>query len=47
MSELNLFETQDVGGIDEYLEKYSSRIIPDSEKVFVRDFLFPILGKEK
>ena len=47
MNELNLFETQDVGGVDEYLEKYSNRIIPDSEKVFVRDFLFPILGKEK
>lgn len=32
---------------EEYLETYASEIIPESEKVFVRDFLFSILGEEK
>lgn len=32
---------------EEYLEIYKNRIIPESEKLFVREFLFPILGNEK
>jgi len=32
--------------LEEYFEIYKSRIIQDSEKLFVREFLFPLLGKE-
>ena len=32
---------------EEYLEIYKNRIIPKSEKLFVKEFLFPILGNEK
>lgn len=32
---------------DEYLQEYKNEILPDSEKLFVREFLFPILGEEK
>lgn len=33
--------------LSEYLEFYSSRITQESEQLFVRDFLFPILGESK
>src|SRR3989338_4374439 len=32
--------------IDEYFEVYKNRILQDSEILFIRDFLFPLLGKE-
>lgn len=31
----------------EYLKIYENEIVPDSEKIFVRDFLFSILGEDK
>ncbi len=33
--------------LEEYLEFYSNRILQDSEKLFVREFLFPLLGEKK
>lgn len=47
MSELNHFEGISSITLEEYLESYKSQIIPDSEKLFVTDFLFPILGEDK
>lgn len=32
--------------LDKFFEVYKSRIIQDSEKLFVSDFLYPILGKD-
>lgn len=32
--------------LEDFLEIYKSRILQDSEKLFVREFLFPLLGKE-
>ena len=32
---------------EEYLEIYKNKIISESEKLFVKEFLFPILGNEK
>lgn len=43
----NLLETYSTISCDEYLEIYKNRILPESEKIFVREFLFPILGPEK
>lgn len=43
----NLLENAAEVSLDEYLEVYKSRIVQESEKLFVREFLFPILGKEK
>lgn len=42
----NRFSTKPPKSVDEYLKEYEKEIIPDSEKIFVRDFLFPILGNE-
>lgn len=42
----NLLENKDTVELYEYLEIYSSRITQESEKIFVSDFLFPILGSE-
>lgn len=42
----NLFKDKCPKNSDEYLSAYENEIIPESEKIFVRDFLFPILGKE-
>lgn len=44
---INKLSGRDSITYDEYLETYASEIIPESEKVFVRDFLFSILGEEK
>lgn len=43
----NLLEGKTTVECEEYLETYHSQIIQDSEKLFVRDFLFPIIGNEK
>lgn len=43
----NLLQEKTTISCDEYLEVYSNHIIPESEKLFVREFLFPILGNEK
>lgn len=32
--------------LDEYFETYKTRILQESEKLFVTEFLFPLLGKE-
>lgn len=47
MNELNLLEQYKQITVKDYLDTYSNRIIPDSEKLFVSDFLFPIIGEEK
>lgn len=43
----NLLETETSVTLEHYLEVYKSRITQESELLFVRDFLYPILGKEK
>lgn len=42
----NLLEDKNIVSLDEYLETYSSRIVQDSERLFVREFLYPILWWE-
>ena len=42
----NPLEDKDSILLDQYLEVYKNRILQDSEVLFVRDFLFPLLGKE-
>lgn len=44
---INLLINYDNVTYEEYMKVYEKRIIPDSEKIFVRDFLFPILGNDK
>ena len=43
----NLLENHEDVSLQEYLTVYESRITQESEKLFVRDFLYPLLGKEK
>lgn len=43
----NLLEEYTSVSLQEYLDIYKSRIIQESEILFVRDFLYPILGAEK
>ena len=43
----NLLENAAEVTLQEYLEIYKSRITQESEILFVRDFLYPLLGKEK
>ena len=43
----NLFENAGEVTLQEYLEIYKSRITQESENLFIRDFLYPLLGKEK
>lgn len=43
----NLLENETSVTLEHYLEVYKSRITQESELLFVRDFLYPILGKEK
>ncbi|MFV9483254.1 DEAD/DEAH box helicase family protein [Christiangramia sp. ASW11-125] len=43
----NPLEDREKITLSEYLEFYSNRITQESEKLFVRDFLFPILGETK
>lgn len=42
----NAFKDRIPNNAEEFLLAYKKDIIPESEKIFVRDFLFPILGKE-
>lgn len=46
-SYVNLLENYDEVSVEEYMETYKSRITQESETLFVRDFLFPILGTKK
>lgn len=46
-SYVNLLENCDEVSVEEYMETYKSRITQESEALFVRDFLFPILGTKK
>ena len=42
----NLFEKKVVVELSDYLNVYQKRITQDSEKLFVSEFLYPILGKK-
>ena len=44
MSDINLFQLGEKISTEIYLERYSNKILQESEKLFVIDFLFPILG---
>ena len=44
---LNLLENVDSITVEKYLETYKSRISQDSERLFVKEFLFPLLGSKK
>lgn len=46
-SYINLLEDYDEVTLDQYMETYKSRIFQESERLFVREFLFPILGNKK
>lgn len=46
-SYVNLLENCDEVSVEEYMETYKTRITQESEALFVRDFLFPILGTKK
>ena len=46
-SYVNLLENCDEVSVEEYMETYKSRITQESEALFVREFLFPILGTKK
>jgi hypothetical protein len=43
----NLLEDASSVSLEEYMEIYKTRITQESEALFVRDFLYPLLGKEK
>src|SRR5690554_6169739 len=43
----NPLEDREKVTLSEYLDYYSNRITQKSEQLFVRDFLFPILGESK
>lgn len=42
----NLLEDKSEVTLEEYLKTYGNRIVQDSEKLFLKDFLFPLLGKK-
>lgn len=42
----NLLEDKDSVELSEFLEVYKSRIVQNSEKLFVSEFLYPILGSK-
>ena len=44
---LNLFGDREDVSVEEYLETHKSKINQDSERLFVRDFLYPLLGPAK
>lgn len=46
-SYVNLLEDHDEVTFDQYMETYNNRITQDSERLFVREFLFPIFGNKK
>lgn len=46
-SYLNLLEDYEEVTFDQYMETYKSRIAQDSERLFVREFLYPVLGNKK
>ena len=46
-SYVNLLENCEEVSVDDYMETYKSRITQESEALFVREFLFPILGTLK
>ena len=43
---VNLLEDKEEVDINEYFEVYGSRIFQESEKLFLREFLYPLLGKK-
>ena len=46
-SYVNLLENCEEVSVDDYMETYKNRITQDSEALFVREFLFPIMGTQK
>lgn len=46
ISRINPFEKEIEVAIDRYLEVYGERIVYDSERLFLREFLYPLLGKK-
>lgn len=46
-SYVNPLENCEEVTIEQYIETYNSRITQDSERLFVREFLFPIFGDKK
>ena len=44
VSTKNLFEGKTHATLEDYLEVYKSRITQDSERLFLTDFLYPLLG---
>ena len=46
LTRINLLEEKIEVSLDEYFEAYGSRIKQESEKLFLRDFLYSLLGKK-
>ena len=41
---INPLEDRDSVGLEEYLDFYKTRITQDSERLFITDFVYPLLG---
>jgi len=46
LSRTNLLEEKEKVSLEDFLQIYGSRISQDSEKLFLKDFLFPMLGEK-
>lgn len=46
LSSINAFQNKEVSSLGEYLEAYKTKILQDSERIFVSEFLYPILNKK-
>lgn len=44
-SHKNLLESEDDVNIEKFMEVYGSRISQESEQIFVKDFMYPLLGE--
>jgi len=47
ISSINLLSEKESISYDEYIKVYGTKIMPDSEKIFLSEFLFPILGSNE
>ena len=46
LNRANLLEDKEEVDLDQFLVAYGNRIVQDSEKLFLREFLYPLLGKK-
>lgn len=41
----NKLESRESVSLEEYLETYKTRIVQESEQLFITDFLYPLFGE--